>query len=100
MTTTTRPDGTLVIDAYSLPDLLLELQEHIQDGYVLDYEKNENFPFGLVNQFQVGLVPGKGKSKPVETQKQAEPTKEEEKKEEEDTTKDKGTRPGRKPASK
>lgn len=51
----------LKIQAYSLPDMLQEVQQGILDGYRLDYDQNETYPFGSGSYFEVTLVPAKGK---------------------------------------
>lgn len=61
MATEVLTNGNLKIQAYSLPDMLQEVQQGILDGYRLDYDQNETYPFGSGSYFEVTLVPVKGK---------------------------------------
>lgn len=56
------PDGNQRVQAYGLDVLLLEVQELIQRGYVLDYNTNEHFPQQIGHIYVVTLVQDQGKA--------------------------------------
>ena len=44
------------IDAYSLVELLEQVQENIQAGYVIDLSTNENYPQIIGHHYTLGMV--------------------------------------------
>ena len=49
------------IQAYGLADFLLEIEELVQRGYVLDYATNAHYPQAIGHLYVVTLVPAAGK---------------------------------------
>ena len=47
------------IDAYSLVELLEQVQENIQAGYVIDLSTNENYPQIIGHHYTLGMVKDK-----------------------------------------
>ena len=64
------PEGNQLVQAYGLDALLLEVQELIQRGYVLDYNTNEHFPQQLGHLYVVTLVDPKNQVAQPEQAKQ------------------------------
>lgn len=62
MTIETLHTGDLKIEAYSLADLLQEVQEGTLRGFRLDYTDNATYPFGSGSYFSVGMVKPKNKA--------------------------------------
>lgn len=46
----------ITIDAYSLVDLLVEVQKYVQEGYVVEMTENSTFPQQYATRFVVTIV--------------------------------------------
>lgn len=55
MSTEERHDGSLWVEEYSLYDLVLTIQKHVQAGYVVS-SANDDYPQGYSGRFTVGMV--------------------------------------------
>ena len=44
------------IDAYSLVELLVQVQENIQLGYLIDLSTNENYPQIIGHHYTLGMA--------------------------------------------
>lgn len=63
MSTEKTQTGNLKIEAFSLADLLQEVQQGVLDGYRLDYTSNDLHSFGSGSYFYAGMAPAKAESK-------------------------------------
>ena len=54
------------IISHDLTDFLTQFQESVQEGYTLDLETNEHYPFFTLSQYIVSLVKKSSKTKKPE----------------------------------